>query len=72
MTNGLGGTESAAVRADMTYFRTPGGGAVFSIGSIAWSQSLPVDGYRNNVARITRNVLRGFMADEIPGAGQSP
>ncbi|HWM11040.1 MAG TPA: N,N-dimethylformamidase beta subunit family domain-containing protein [Solirubrobacteraceae bacterium] len=66
MTSGLGGTENAAVRADMTYFRTPGGGAVFSTGSIAWCQSLPVDGYRNNVARITHNVLRGFLADEIP------
>ena len=38
-------------------------------GSIAWCQSLPVDDYNNNVARITHNVLRAFLADEIPNEG---
>jgi N,N-dimethylformamidase len=55
-----GGTQSADVRADMTYRRTPGGGSVFSVGSIAWTASLPHAGYTNNVARLTGNVLREF------------
>jgi N,N-dimethylformamidase len=50
-----------ALRADMVFFETPGGGAVFSVGSIAWCGSLAHDGYRNDVARITGNVLRRFV-----------
>ena len=48
------------VRADMTYFETAGGGAVFSVGSIAYCGSLSHDGYRNNVSKLTDNVLRRF------------
>ena len=55
------GGGSPKVRADMTFFETPGGGAVFSVGSIAWGGSLPHDGYENNVARISENVLRRFL-----------
>jgi N,N-dimethylformamidase len=36
---------------------------VFSVGSIAWAGSLSHDGYRNNVARITGNVLRRFTGE---------
>lgn len=54
-----------AVRADMVFFETPEGGAVWSTGSIAWSTSLAWNGYDNNVARITGNVLRRF-ADAQP------
>lgn len=50
------------VRADLVFFETPAGGAVFSTGSIAWAGSLAHDGYRNDVSRITRNVLRRFLA----------
>jgi len=49
------------LRADMLFFETPGGGAVFSVGSIAWSGSLSHDGYANNVAKVTDNVLRRFL-----------
>ncbi|MBM3775023.1 MAG: LamG domain-containing protein [Acidobacteria bacterium] len=49
------------VRADMVYFETPGGGAVFSVGSINWCGSLSHNGYKNNVSRITENVLRRFL-----------
>ncbi|RUV01919.1 hypothetical protein EOB36_11830 [Mesorhizobium sp. M6A.T.Cr.TU.017.01.1.1] len=49
------------VHADMTFFETPAGGAVFSVGSIAWASSLPHAGYANNVARISENVLRRFQ-----------
>jgi N,N-dimethylformamidase len=55
-----GGSQSQDVRADMTYRQTPGGGSVFSVGSIAWSASLSHNGYDNNVARVTANVLREF------------
>jgi N,N-dimethylformamidase len=34
--------------------------AVFSVGSINWSGSLPHNGFDNNVARVTGNVLRRF------------
>jgi N,N-dimethylformamidase beta subunit-like, C-terminal len=55
-----GGSQSDYVRADMTYFETPAGGSVFSVGSIAWSASLSHAGYANNVATVTRNVLTEF------------
>ena len=61
--------ESAAacrdVRADMTFFEHPGGGAVFSVGSISWTGSLSHNQYENNVSRITENVLRRFL-DQAP------
>jgi N,N-dimethylformamidase len=58
---GTDGIEHPKVRADMTFFETPNGGAVFSTGSIAWASSLAHNGYENNVARITGNVLRRFL-----------
>ena len=58
---GLDGIEDPRVRADMVFFETPNGGAVFSTGSIAWAGSLAHNGYDNNVARITGNVLRRFL-----------
>ena len=41
--------------------RPRNGGAVFSTGSIAWAGSLAHNGYDNNVARITENVVRRFL-----------
>jgi N,N-dimethylformamidase len=58
---GLDGIEDPRVRADMVFFETPNGGAVFATGSIAWAGSLGHSGYDNNVARITGNVLRRFI-----------
>lgn len=57
--------KDPAVRADMTFFETPTGGAVFSTGSIAWSGSLCHNAYDNNVAKITENVLKRFL-DSTP------
>ena len=68
MLPGYGGQECRDVRADMTYFETAGGGAVFSVGSIDWSGSLPWNGCDNNVARITLNVLERFAI----GEGEDP
>ncbi len=50
----------STVRADMVFYEIAGGGAVFSTGSIAWFGALADDGYDNDVARITANVLRRF------------
>jgi N,N-dimethylformamidase len=61
MVPGQGGTQSPKVRADMVFFETLRGGAVFSVGSINWLGSLGWNGYANNVARVTENVLRRFM-----------
>jgi N,N-dimethylformamidase len=55
-----GGTVNPRVRADMTYLTYPNGGAVFSVGSIAWLGSLSANGYDNTVSRVTGNVLRRF------------
>lgn len=59
MVNTLGST-CERVRSDLVYYETSGGGAVFSVGSINWYGSLGWDGYRNNVARLTGNVLKEF------------
>jgi N,N-dimethylformamidase len=58
---GTDGIEHPKVRADVTFFETPQGGAVFSTGSITWASSLAHNGYDNNVARITGNVLKRFI-----------
>ena len=55
------GPESDRVRADVVYLPYPAGGAVFSVGSCSWCGSLSTNGYQNDVARITKNVLRRFL-----------
>jgi N,N-dimethylformamidase len=59
------------IRADLTFFETPNGGAVFSTGSITWCGSLPHANFENSVSRITQNVLDRFLDPkarfEIPG-----
>jgi N,N-dimethylformamidase len=47
--------------ADMVFFETPSGGAVFSVGSMTYVGSLPVDLYGGTVAKLTANVLRRFL-----------
>ncbi len=58
-----GGTVNPLVYANLAYFETANGGAVFSTGSIAWCGSLSYNNYTNNVSKITENVLRRFVAD---------
>lgn len=56
------------MRADITYFTTPNGGAVFSTSSISWAGSLSHNNYSNNVSRMMNNVLTQFAKDEpAPG-----
>jgi N,N-dimethylformamidase len=45
--------------AELSYYETPSGGAVFSIGSIAWPSSILVD---DCVSQITANVLSRFQS----------
>ena len=54
---GLSAVHDPQVRADVVYHVRPGGGAVFSTGSIAWAGSLGVD---DGVSRITLNVIKRF------------
>lgn len=60
----VGGVENELVRADMVFFETGYGGAVFSSGSISWVAAMPWNNFENNVAKITRNVLQRFVDDE--------
>ena len=48
------------IRADMVYFETPHGGAVFSVGSITFCGSLFHNRYDNNISRLIDNVLTRF------------
>jgi N,N-dimethylformamidase len=57
------------VRSDMVYLEYPNGGAVFSVGSIAWLGSISYNGGDNTVSRVTENVVRRF-ADRP--RGESP
>ncbi|MEX2648203.1 MAG: N,N-dimethylformamidase beta subunit family domain-containing protein [Alphaproteobacteria bacterium] len=57
----IAGDENEMVRADMVFFETQNGGAVFSTSSIAWAGALSHAGYANNVSRITENVVRRFL-----------
>jgi N,N-dimethylformamidase len=64
---GSDGRFSPAVRADMVFYEHPGGGAVFSTGSIAYVGSLAHAGHDNTISRLTLNVLRRFR-DPAPFA----
>jgi len=50
------------IRADMVFFETANGGAVFSVGSITYCGSLPVNDCDNDISRLTRNVLDRFLS----------
>ncbi|HEY2132693.1 MAG TPA: N,N-dimethylformamidase beta subunit family domain-containing protein [Acetobacteraceae bacterium] len=47
--------------ADMVFFETSAGGAVFSVGSMTYVGSLGANGYDNTLARLTGNVIRRFL-----------
>lgn len=59
----VGGTENPNVRADMVFFETENGGAVFAPGSISWPSAMGFNSFDNDCARITGNVLRAFLSD---------
>jgi N,N-dimethylformamidase len=55
-------TNNPRVRADMVLMPTDNGGAVFSVGSMAWVGALSHNGYDNNVSVVTKNVLERFLS----------
>ncbi|MHA6628019.1 N,N-dimethylformamidase beta subunit family domain-containing protein [Pseudonocardia sichuanensis] len=58
------------VRADVVLLARPGGGAVFSVGSIAWSTAMTHKSGDNDVSRITANVLDRFRDEPGPVLGE--
>jgi N,N-dimethylformamidase len=56
--------QNPGIHADIVFFETGAGGAVFSTGSIAYAGSLGWNGFENNLARLTENVLRRFAEPE--------
>jgi len=56
-----GGDQNPRVRADLAFYETLSGGAVFSASSIAWCGALSHNRYDNNVSRITANVIERFL-----------
>lgn len=61
MPNQGGRDRPDKVKADMVYFAIEGGGAVFSVGSMAYVGALAWNDFDNNIARLTNNVLRSFV-----------
>jgi N,N-dimethylformamidase len=57
-----GERREALVRAEIVYFDTPSGGAVFSVGSITFCGSLSHNAYGNPISRLLENVVRRFSA----------
>ena len=62
-----GGLTNANVRADMVFYETPNGGAVFSTGSISFCSALSYNTYQNDISRLLENVIRAFSAESLPG-----
>lgn len=60
VTTVTGERPKALIRAEIVYFETVGGGAVFSVGSITFCGALSHDNYVNNVSRMLENVLTHF------------
>ena len=58
------GDSNELIRADLVFYETPQGGAVFAFSSIAWCGSLSHNNYDNNVSRLTTNVLTRFASAE--------
>ncbi|MGR9090184.1 MAG: N,N-dimethylformamidase beta subunit family domain-containing protein [Gammaproteobacteria bacterium] len=57
------GETNPQIRADLVYYKTPNDGAVFSVGSMSWCGSLSHNNYDNNVSRIMRNTIDGFLKE---------
>lgn len=55
-------TDARRVRSDIVYYRK-GRGTVFSVGSMCWVPALPINGCKNNVSSVTKNVLLKFIEE---------
>jgi N,N-dimethylformamidase len=59
--NTVNGEKAQALkRGEIIYFETPGGGAVFAVGSITYCGSLWRQGFEGPISRLTENVVRRF------------
>jgi N,N-dimethylformamidase len=59
--NTVNGEKAQALkRGEIIYFDTPGGGAVFAVGSITFCGSLWREGFEGPISRLTENVVRRF------------
>lgn len=59
----LGGDVNDKVRSDIVWYETGSGGTVFSVGSITWAGALAYNDYDNDVAVISRNVLKRMLGE---------
>ena len=55
------GSQTSEIRSDMVCYEAAGGGHVFSVGSINWLGCVGWNDYDNDAARVTENVVRGFL-----------
>jgi N,N-dimethylformamidase len=62
VTTATGERPRDLIRAEIVYFETTRGGAVFSTGSITFCGSLSHNNYDNNISRLLENLLRRFAA----------
>lgn len=62
VSNKLNARYNRDVRSDMVLLEHSSGGAVFSVGSIIFTGAAPVNGGKNNVAQLLRNVIENFTA----------
>lgn len=62
LTNVPGEAEDSLLRADIIYFDVPGGGSVFTTGSITFCGSLPHNQFDNNVSVLLKNVFHHMGA----------
>ncbi len=62
--SGAYGSPDDLVRADMVYFDTPSGGAVFAAGSITFCGALLVDERQSSISQLLRNLLHRWSGDE--------
>lgn len=66
---GLAGSQDYRLRSDLVYFTAPKNGAVFSTGSIAFAQALPINGFDNNISKLMSNIVDAFIKPGLlPGA----
>jgi len=61
LTNWPGVSTEELIRADMVYFDTPSGGAIFSVGSITFCGSLPFNNFDNNISKLLANIFNQFL-----------
>ena len=50
--------QEEILQADMVYFEVPGGGSVFSTGSITFCGSLPWNNFQNNISKLLEIVIK--------------